>query len=389
LHEEGSGFMHTAGLYPSYGAFSLKVNLGSKTAHPMQQHLLTHAGCTLAGTPAATSAPQWLDCTTSDAELGEAFAAQIAALTGIALQPLHAQDAANALHPSHYDGVASYDMVVFRGLIPSLVAAQQAQQAQMAHPLSKASRLYKAKHSHRLQAIVTQPTTFFISDHCLITVQHSDKTPLAACLDRVTGAVTPHQLMLRFINAQVDAYLELRQPLTEQLDRWQRELLDPRRAFDDWTSLLDARLELRKLESLSEEQMDALNELREAWLEPKALPYDTAEIATLRVRLTDICEHIERVLNHAKRLESSVESAIQLHFAAVAHQTNHTVRNLTILTAVFAPLTLITGFYGMNVPLPAQTAPAAWAWIVVGMVLSAAIVLSFIFTSRFLRRRRG
>ena len=26
----------------------------------------------------------------------------------------------------------------------------------------------------------------------------------------------------------------------------------------------------------------------EAWLEPKALPYDAAETATLRVRLTDI-----------------------------------------------------------------------------------------------------
>ena len=179
--------------------------------------------------------------------------AQVAAVTGVKLHALHAQDAANPLHPSHYDGVADYDMVVFRGLIPSFVQAQQQQ---------KKSKLFKSRMNHRLQAIVTQPTTFFISTYCLITVQHIDKAPLYACLERITGVVTPHQLMLRFINAQVDAYLELRQPLTEQLDRWQRELLDPRRAFSDWTALLDARLELRKLEALSEEQMDALNELR-------------------------------------------------------------------------------------------------------------------------------
>jgi magnesium transporter len=363
---------------------------------PMQQHLLTDSGCTVSTPPTTTTAPQWLDCSTQEAATGDAFVAQIDALSGIQLQALHAQDAANPLHPSHYDGVADYDMVVFRGLIPSLVHAhqqqhhQQQQQQRVAQKNGKLNNpLFKTKMNHRLQAIVTQPTTFFISHKCLITVQHSDKAPLAACLERITGAVTPHQLMLRFINAQVDAYLELRQPLTEQLDRWQRELLDPRRAFNDWTALLDARLELRKLEALSEEQIDALNELREAWLEPKALPYDAAEIATLRVRLTDICEHIERVLNHAKRLEASVESAIQLHFAAVAHQTNHTVRNLTILTAVFAPLTLITGFYGMNVPLPWQQTPAAYLWIVAAMALCAGVVLGFIFTSRFLRRRRG
>jgi magnesium transporter len=94
------------------------------------------------------------------------------------------------------------------------------------------------------------------------------------------------------------------------------------------------------------------------------------------------------VLNHAKRLESSVESAIQLHFAAVAHQTNHTVRNLTILTAVFAPLTLLTGFYGMNVPLPWQQHPQAFVWILTGMALSALLVLGSLGLLRFWRARR-
>ncbi len=335
----------------------------------MQQHLLTSTGCAPSTPIVATQAAQWLDCSQTEAAQTDTFVAQIQSIAGLTVQPLHAQDAANVLHPSHYDGMPAYDMVVFRSLLPAVALRPS------------------VRNKHRLQAIATQPVTFFISDKALITVQHSDKAPLVNSLERIKGAVTPHQLMLRFINAQVDAYLALRQPLTDQLDRWQRELLDPRRSFDDWTALLDARLELRKLEALSEEQIDALNELREAWLEPHALPYDASEIATLRVRLTDICEHIERVLNHAKRLESSVESAIQLHFAAVAHQTNHTVRNLTILTGVFAPLTLLTGFYGMNVPLPWQTSPQAYEWILLGMALSAGVVLGCIMTTRFFRGR--
>jgi magnesium transporter len=332
----------------------------------MQQHLLTPAGCSTIATPCATPEAQWLAFTQDEAAQTDTFVAQVLALTGVALQPLHAQDAANVLHPSHYDGMPAYDIVVFRSLLPAT--------------LLKPS----AKQKYRLQAITTQPVSFFIADHALITVQHSDKLSLG--LERIKGAVTPHQLMLRMINAQVDAYLALRQPLTDQLDRWQRELLDPRRAFNDWTALLDARLELRKLEALSEEQIDALGELREAWLEPHALPYDGTEIANLRVRLTDISEHIERVLNHAKRLESSVESAIQLHFAAVAHQTNHTVRNLTILTGVFAPLTLLTGFYGMNVPIPWQASPHTYEWILLAMALLAGVVLGSVVTRRLFKR---
>ncbi len=342
--------------------------------HAMQQHLLTDTGCTPNVPMASTRLPQWLACTANDACDADAFTAQVHQLTGMGLQALHVQDAVNTLHPSHYDGMPDYDMVVFRSL-----------HSQHRMPVPSKQR--------RLQAISTQPMTFFISDRALVTVHHGDTpnqtTPLPPNVERLKTALSPHQLMLRLINTQVDAYLELRQPLTDQLDRWQRELLDPRRAFNDWTALLDARLELRKLESLSEEQMDALSELREAWSEPLALPYHAAEIASLRVRLSDLIEHLERVLNHAKRLESSVESAIQLHFAAVAHQTNHTVRNLTILTAVFAPLTLITGFYGMNVPLPWQQSPSAYVWLVGAMALSAGVVLGCIFTTRFLHRRRG
>jgi magnesium transporter len=356
----------------------------------MQQYLLTAQGYVLADTPSPSNAPQWLRFEAVEAAEIPNFIATVQHLSGLIVQDLHVQDAANALHPSDYDGVLDYGRVVFRTLLPLHI--RTASTATVTVPLNKKNR-------HRLPAITTQPLTFFIADRVLITVQHGEQIDLLACLERLkphghTGVnpvnqgvyLTPHQLLLRFVNAQVDAYLALRQPLTDQLDRWQRELLDPRRAFNDWTALLDARLELRKLEALSEEQMDAVGELREAWLEQNAVPYDAAECDNLRVRLADIVEHIGRVLNHAKRLESSVESAIQLHFAAVAHQTNHTVRNLTILTGVFAPLSLLTGFYGMNVPLPWQQHPQAVWWIVVGMVISAVSVLGSIFVSRFFRR---
>ena len=83
----------------------------------------------------------------------------------------------------------------------------------------------------------------------------------------------------------------------------------------------------------------------------------------LLVRINDLMEHILRVLAHARRLEDSIESAVQLHFSAVAHRTNRTMRALTVITAVFMPLTLITGIFGMNFArMPWLQEPEGFWW---------------------------
>jgi magnesium transporter len=39
--------------------------------------------------------------------------------------------------------------------------------------------------------------------------------------------------------------------------------------------------------------------------------------------------------------------------------------------ALMMPLTIITGFYGMNVNLPLQNHPSAWTFLVIAMFFSA------------------
>jgi magnesium transporter len=82
------------------------------------------------------------------------------------------------------------------------------------------------------------------------------------------------------------------------------------------------------------------------------------------------------VLNHARTIESQAESAVQLYFAAMSHRTTDIMRLLTLITAIFMPLTLITGIFGMNFEfIPGLHGPygfwlslAAMACVVVGMV---------------------
>ena len=67
-------------------------------------------------------------------------------------------------------------------------------------------------------------------------------------------------------------------------------------------------------------------------------PEAQRERELLRVRSRDVLEHIERVLAHVRRLESSAETAVQMHFSAQSNRTNDIMRALTVLTAIFLPL---------------------------------------------------
>ena len=327
-------------------------------------------------------------------------------LTGTTLLEDHLSDAENATHPSYFDSTRDYEMIVFRGLAFR-------PETNVEEPIR----------------IRTRPTVFFLFPRCVVSVRPADSRQVPALRTRLLEAgrykqrlpARPEELMLRILNGMVDRYLDLRQPLTEQLEWWQRELLDPRRPFRDWVSLLESRRQLRKLENLSEEQLDALQEWRDERLDrrggaddPPAEPgdagSDAAEAATtsmpplndaLEVRVNDLVEHIERVLGHARRLETSVESAVQLHFSATAHRTNQIMRTLTVLTAVFMPLNLITGIFGMNFDvLPGIHSPTGFWWTMATMGVIALGLVAFFRARRYLeetglrgaarrRRRRG
>jgi Mg2+ and Co2+ transporter CorA len=242
---------------------------------------------------------------------------------------------------------------------------------------------------------MTQPVTFLLMQHALVTIHAANSRTIEATRTRLLEykhrpegstqhnrpPTSPAELALRLLNAMVDQYLDLRQPLTGQIDRWQRALLNPRRAFQDWTALLDARIELRKLDLLCEEQHDALQELRDYFVDSSESTSNRSQDLLL-VRVHDVLEHITRVLNHARRLEASIESAVQIHFSAMAHRTSEIMRTLTVITALFMPLTVITGIFGMNfVDMPLLKDQSGF-WIALGLMVVIVIGLLIFFRRR-------
>jgi len=93
----------------------------------------------------------------------------------------------------------------------------------------------------------------------------------------------------------------------------------------------------------------------------------------MHARFTDIVEHIERVLNHAHTIEHQAESAVQLYFAAMSHRTTEIMRLLTLITAIFMPLTLITGVFGMNFDVIPWLHKAYGFWLALATMLGIVV----------------
>jgi magnesium transporter len=105
----------------------------------------------------------------------------------------------------------------------------------------------------------------------------------------------------------------------------------------------------------------------------------------LKIRSRDVLEHIERVVHHVRRLEQSAETAVQMHFNVQSNRTNDVMRTLTVLTAIFLPLNLITGFFGMNFEsFPAIHEESGLFWTEFSMLLLGLALLIFFWRKRYL-----
>ena len=336
-------------------------------------------------------------------------------LTGHSLLDLHISDLLNAQLPSRFDLTSHYDVLVFRRL------ASATRDADIHEPVGFQKTKGKLSGPPALRRVDTNPIGFAVFDKVLLTVHPDDcviREAYAARLmaasqevvqteivstppntqpetidDRSTGArgipVSPADMMLRMVSQVVDVYLDLRRELTRQLDHWQSELINPERRFNNWPALLEARLSLHHLDEICEDQRSAMQDWLESlntWSTPTSYSL-IKELEVLKVRSRDVLEHIDRVVHHVRRLEQSIETAVQIHFNAQSNRTNETMRTLTAITAIFLPLNLIAAIFGMNFDVIPLLHTHTGFWWTLGSMALIAITLAWLFwRKRYLMR---
>jgi magnesium transporter len=104
----------------------------------------------------------------------------------------------------------------------------------------------------------------------------------------------------------------------------------------------------------------------------------------LELYFDDVVDAAERIWDILDNYKEVVEALEDTNESVIGHRQNDVLRILTVFSVVLLPLTLITGFFGMNVHFPGYETTWAFWVIFAGMVASLTGMLVFFRYKRWL-----
>lgn len=96
----------------------------------------------------------------------------------------------------------------------------------------------------------------------------------------------------------------------------------------------------------------------------------------------NISNFADRLASRGETLESYSLQLHELHETRISLTQNSIMQTLTVVTVIIAPLTLLTGWFGMNVPLPGVNLPYMWM-----ILFGIALVVTLLLVLHFHRRK--
>ncbi len=83
----------------------------------------------------------------------------------------------------------------------------------------------------------------------------------------------------------------------------------------------------------------------------------------------DLLDHLERIVDSAETFRDLVNSALDTYYSITNATSSEKLNVLTLISTIMLPLTFVTGFFGMNVPIPYQNSHWATAVIIVMLIV--------------------
>ena len=104
----------------------------------------------------------------------------------------------------------------------------------------------------------------------------------------------------------------------------------------------------------------------------------------LELYFDDIADRVKRIWELLDNYKEVVEALEDTNESVIAHRQNDVLRILTVFSVVLLPLTLITGFFGMNVHFPGYESSAAFWAVLGGMIVLLVAMVAFFRAKRWL-----
>jgi magnesium transporter len=193
----------------------------------------------------------------------------------------------------------------------------------------------------------THDIDFFVGANYLVTIHDGTFRSVSKLRDicdqsaRILGE-GPVGLMHRIVDSMVDNYRPAMEDFEKRITRLEEQ------AFQVEESLVRQVLKLKRdLASMRRvliPQRDAIGRLAR-----REFPQISDEMA---YRFRDAYDHVVRLAEEAILFQERVTGIIDVNLATVSTRLNQVMKVLTVMSTIFLPLTVLTGMWGMNIPLP-------------------------------------
>lgn len=216
------------------------------------------------------------------------------------------------------------------------------------------SHLFLSSHAVRVDAqhsrLDETEIDSFISDRWLITVRKNEGFPLEPLLTRWDRSADLAKygvsfLLYGLLDLIVDGYFETVQCFDDYYDEvsegiFSEQPLDPAQQRH-WFQMRQALVRFHRLVVPMREAVSALMRREHGAVSESLYPY-----------FQDVYDHILRVSESTDALRDLVSTIVETNLSLRDYRQNQVMKKVTSWAAIIAVPTLITGYYGMNVPFP-------------------------------------
>jgi magnesium transporter len=229
-------------------------------------------------------------------------------------------------------------------------------------------------------AFETLDVDFFLGGNFLVTVHDGKRRSVSevadfCCRSDLGLSEGPVALMHRIVDRMIDHY----RPEVDELEKWlddiEEQVLSQNRT-ELTADILAVKRDISSMRRVVVPQRDVVGRL--ARREFDIIGQEHA------YRFRDVYDHLVRLADEATIFQDRVTSILDAHLAAVSNQLALVSKVLAGIAVIFGPLTVFTGMFGMNVPLPAfPGGDQAQFWWITGVM---AVLTGGIY---YLFHRRG
>ena len=199
------------------------------------------------------------------------------------------------------------------------------------------------------KGFATHDIDFFVGPNYLVTVNDGHSRSIRDIHESVGRRAQimnegPVALLHRIVDAMVDRYRPEVEKLEERLEKIEKTVFSESVPRHLVRNILQEKRQVSSLRRIITPQRDVVARLARR---------EFANVSSdISFRFRDVYDQLVRIADDAALFQDRITGILEAHLSNVSNRLNEVMKVLTVLTTIFMPLTLLSGLWGMNIPLP-------------------------------------